>query len=229
MFNIGRNYHNGAQPPDDKINTAEGLHFAEHWKRALEVDPEFIFICEWNEWTAIRLINNGEHKFLCGKPIKKGASFFVDVYNAEYSRDVEPMKGGHYDSFYFQMIDNIRKYKGVRKPQKVSPQKTIVGDGKFKDWENVTPEFKDQIGDVYHRDHPGWGRIKSYVNKTGRNDFKSLKVARDDKNIYFYAETDKDISSYKDKNWMMLFIDVDANMSTGWEGCDYLINHKVID
>jgi len=229
MFNIGRSYHNGAQPPDDEINTAEGLHFAEHWKRALEINPEFIFICEWNEWTAMRLINNGEHKFLCGKPIKKGDSFFVDVYNAEYSRDVEPMKGGHYDSFYYQMIDNIRKFKGVRRGPKVSPQKTIAGDGKFKDWEDVTPEFKDQTGDVYHRDHPGWGRIKSYINKTGRNDFKSLKVARDDKNIYFYAETDKNITSYKDKNWMLLFIDADADMSTGWEGYDYLINHKVID
>ena len=28
---------------------------------------------------------------------------------------------------------------------------------------------------------------------------------------------------------MMLFIDADANPSTGWEGYDYLINHKIID
>jgi len=27
----------------------------------------------------------------------------------------------------------------------------------------------------------------------------------------------------------MLFIDADADSSTGWEGYDYLINHKVID
>ena len=27
-----------------------GLRFAEQWERALEVDPEFIFLSEWNEW-----------------------------------------------------------------------------------------------------------------------------------------------------------------------------------
>ncbi len=229
MFNIGKSYHNGNQPTEDKFKTAEGAHFAEHWKRAIEVDPEFVFICGWNEWTAMRIISKGEHEGMFGKPIPKGGSFFVDLYDAEYNRDIEPMKGGYYDSFYYQMADNIRKYKGVRKSPKASPQKTIFIDGKFKDWEDVTPEFKDQTGDVFHRNHPGWGRIKSYVNKTGRNDFKNLKVARDDKNIYFYAETDKDISSYKDKNWMMLFIDADANPLTGWEGYDYLINNKIID
>ena len=232
--NIGRSFQNGKQPDQKNERPYEGLYFTEQWQRALEVDPEFILIIDWNEWTAMRFVydaadTNLKWEVFLGKQMKDGDSWFVDQYNQEFSRSIEPMKGGFYDAYYYQMIDNIRKYKGVRKPQKVSPQKIIVTDGKFEDWENVTPEFKDQIGDVYHRDHPGWGRIKSYVNKTGRNDFKTLKVARDDKNIYFYAETDKNISSYKDKNWMMLFIDVDADMSTGWEGYDYLINHKVID
>ena len=39
---------------------------------------------------------------------------FVDLYNQEYSRDVEPMHGGHTDNYYYQMVSNIRKYKGVR-------------------------------------------------------------------------------------------------------------------
>jgi len=229
MFNIGRSYQNGKQPTEQNFETEKGLHFAEQWKRALEIDPEFIFICEWNEWGAMRIINNGEHKTMCGKPLKKGDSFFVDCYNQEYSRDIEPMKGGHYDSYYFQMIDNIRKFKGVCETPKASPEKSISGDGKFDDWDDVTPEFKDQIGDVFHRNHPGFGRIKSYVNNTGRNDFKSLKVARDDKYIYFFAETVDDITNYKDENWMMIFVDADGNASTGWEGYDYLINRKIKD
>jgi len=232
--NIGRSFQNGKQPSPENERPDEGIYFTEQWQRALEVDPEFILIIDWNEWTAMRFVydagdTNLKWEVFLGKQMKDGDSWFVDQYNQEFSRSIEPMKGGHYDSYYYQMIDNIRKYKGVRSVPKASAPKTITIDGKFDDWTGVGPEYYDTKGDVYDRDYPGWGRIKSYVNKTGRNDFKTLKVARDDKNIYFFAETDKDITSYKDKNRMMLFIDADADSSTGWEGYDYLINHKVID
>ena len=232
--NIGRSFQNGKQPATENERPDIGLYFTEQWQRALEVDPEFVLIIDWNEWTAMRFVydagdTNLKWEVFLGKQMKDGDSWFVDQYNQEFSRSIEPMKGGFYDAYYFQMIDKIRKYKGVRPLPKASSPKTITIDGRFDDWTNVEPEFYDTKGDVYHRDHPGWGKIKSYINKTGRNDFKTLKVARDDKNIYFYVETDKDITIYKDKNWMMLFIDADANSSNGWEGYDYLINHKVID
>lgn len=30
---------------------------------------------------------------------------FVDQFNQENSRDVEPMRGGHWDTYYYQMVD----------------------------------------------------------------------------------------------------------------------------
>lgn len=74
-----------------------------------------------------------------------------------------------------------------------------------------------------HRDHPGRNDTY-YVNKTGRNDIIGAKVARDNKNIYFYVETDQPLTSIKDPNWMLLFIDVDRNKQTGWYGYDLVIN-----
>ena len=47
ISNIGRSFHNGKQP--EEIDPGLGLYFAEQWKRALEVDPEFLFITGWNE------------------------------------------------------------------------------------------------------------------------------------------------------------------------------------
>ena len=31
----------------------------------------------------------------------------------EFSRDIEPMNGGHGDNYYYQLIANVRRYKGV--------------------------------------------------------------------------------------------------------------------
>ena len=63
--NIGRSYLNHTQPLVNDIcvakDTHKGLYFAQQWKHALKLDPEFIFITGWNEWTACRFINkNGK-------------------------------------------------------------------------------------------------------------------------------------------------------------------------
>ena len=230
--NIGRSFHGGSQPPIDQNNlcptTGEGLCFSEQWSRALQLSPPFVFITGWNEWVAQRFTSDGTATLL-GRTLPVGETYFVDTYNQEYSRDIEPMKGGHTDNYYYQMITNLRKYKGVRPLGTPSAAKTIVIDGDFSEWDNVAPEYRDHIDDVDPRNTQGWGAAGTYTNNTGRNDFVRSKVARDDDYIYFYAETKIDITSHTDPNWMMLFIDSDCNDATGWNGYDYLVNASVID
>jgi len=229
MTNIGRSHYDNKQPDPANFRTAEGPYFAQQWKHALEVDPEFIFITGWNEWVAQRFLAEGVHEYLAGKKLAKGDSFFVDTYSQEYSRDIEPMKGGHTDNYYYQMIDGIRRFKGVRPPEKSSWPKTILIDGRFDDWKSVRPEFRDWVGDTEHRDSQGWGDAGRYVNKTGRNDFVRLKVAYDAKNVYFYAETKDPITSAKDPNWMLLFIDTgpSTGLRAGWNGYDFLVGKAI--
>ena len=230
VSNIGRSYKAHKQPPSNQYGLSGkehlGLYFAEQWKRALKVDPEFIFITGWNEWVAQRFIKQqgkdpGE---FTGKPLQPGATYFVDAYTQEYSRDIEPMMGGHTDNYYYQMISCIRRYKGVRKRRTAMKDYPIRIDGYFDDWKDVEPEFRDTIGDTMHRDEQGWGSAGRYVNKTGRNDFVTLKAACGGNYISFYAETTKPVTSYRDSNWMLLYIDADQNSRTGWNGYDYRIN-----
>jgi hypothetical protein len=137
------------------------------------------------------------------------------------------MTAGHTDNYYYQMIGNIRKFKGVRAPEKAGGSKTIKIDGSFGDWAAVRPEFRDPIGDTLHRDFKGAGDLR-YTNTTGRNDIIRAKVAYDAKNVYFYVETEAPLTSYKDRNWMLLFIDADRSSSTGWQGYDYVVNYPVL-
>ena len=224
--NIGRSFNKGKQPSPENCETDKGLCFAEQWRRALEVDPEIIFITGWNEWIAQRFINPGGIVFM-GKKLKVGETFFVDDYNQEYSRDIEPMKGGHGDNYYYQMVAGIRKFKGVRPFPKSSKSKTISNKTGFSQWKDVKPVFLDDIGDTVHRNSAGWCQSKPYINSTGRNDFEEMKVAADEKMIYFYVRTREPITKPEGQNWMNLLINTDNDSTSGWEGYDYIVNRKI--
>lgn len=243
LSNIGRSFHQGKQPAKNNLDltpqTSQGLHFAEQWRRALEVEPEFVFVTGWNEWTAGKKVRTEtdlvkEMKFWdffvgaelgkVGDEVKMGDAYFIDQYNQEYSRDIEPMKGGHTDNYYYQLIDNIRRYKGVSPPAKVGPELTIQLSGSFDQWQAVNPTYYDHLNDTYHRNSPGNYAAGPYIDTEGRNDIIECKVARDRQQVFFYVKTAAPLSPATDSNWMLLFIDSDQNPETGWEGYDILIN-----
>jgi hypothetical protein len=221
--NIGRSFHAGAQPPVEQLRPAEGLCFQEQWERALEVDPQFVFVTGWNEWIAQRFLSDGNAGFM-GRQLPKGETFFVDQFSQEYSRDIEPMRGGHGDAYYYQMAAYIRRYKGVRPAPALSAPRTITVPGDFSQWAHVAPEYLDDLGDTAHRDHPGFGEGTVYRNASGRNDFDRLKVARDGAHVCFYARTHRPITSPEGTNWMVLLLNTDGRAGTGWNGYDLIVN-----
>ena len=223
VSNMGRSFLNGKEPPPGETKSALGLYFGEQGLHALQVDPEFVFVTGWNEWIAQRFLNDGAQPFL-GNVLPKGGTFFVDTYSQEYSRDIEPMKGGHGDTYYYQLVNFIRRYKGAPVLPLVS-SRPITIDGKFDDWREVTPGFADTVGDPVRRDHPGWQGQPKFINTSGRNDLAVAKVSCDGTNVYFYIRTVDPITPRIDPNWMLLYIDADQNPRTGWLGYDFVVNH----
>jgi hypothetical protein len=209
----GRSFHDGTI---DRSRDAAlyGRNVAEQWKRALREDPKFIFVTGWNEWFADRYDQFAGVK----QPV-----MFVDEFDQEHSRDIEPMRGGHGDDYYYQMVSYIRRYKGARPVPAVTPAPIRI-DGRFDDWAAVGPEFRDTIDDPMRRNHPGWGNAGPYVDTTGRNDIVATKVSWDEHDVYFYVRTRQPLSPRTDANWMLLFLDVDHNPATGWLGYDFVVN-----
>ncbi len=209
----GRSFHQGrTDPRPDAV--LHGFNFAEQWERALREDPRFLFVTGWNEWIAGRFNNfNGVRL-----PV-----MFVDQFDQEHSRDIEPMKGGHGDNYYYQLVQYVRRYKGVRPLPPVKPRRIRV-DGRFTDWRGVQPEFRDTRGDPVRRRHRGWDANVQYTNNTGRNDFVAAKVSFDSRHLYFYVRTQDPITPPSGTNWMLLFLDTDANAQTGWLGYDFVVN-----
>jgi len=222
--NIGRSFHDGAEPPPHARRPEAGLYFTEQWKRAREVDPPFVFITGWNEWIAQRFIDPKGQMSMGGVRLKPGGTFFVDQYSPEYSRDIEPVKGSFGDAYYYQLVAEVRRYKGARKTADAAKAKIRV-DGSFGDWKAAAPEYRDTIGDPARRRHPGWKGEPEFVNETGRNDLIVAKVSPGDEFVSFYAKTREPLTAPADR-WMTLCLDVDADPKTGWLGYDLVVNRE---
>ena len=205
---------------------AYGIYFQERWEEAFKADPRFIYINDWNEWKAYfyQIPEGGTTPFMR----RASPYFFVDQYNAEFNRDIQPMKDGYTDNYYMQMVQNIRRYKGVHPVPLVKGSTHIDIGGDFSDWERIDLEYRDTRGDTFHRDYRGYYG-KQYVDTSGRNDIVTCKVAVDEKSIYFYAETADTLTSHTGRNWMLLLIDADRNSGTGWFGYDFLVNKNIVN
>jgi hypothetical protein len=214
----GRSFHNGVEPPPSGQDFT-GKNFTEQWTRALEVDPAFVFVTGWNEWTAGRFPKDGDPFYGMGQVN------FVDQFDQEYSRDIEPMKGGHGDDYYYQLISYVRRYKGARSTPSAGPSKTLSLGGDFTQWATITLEYRDDRFDTLHRKEPGWNEKVVYRNDTGRNDFETLKMAHDSQFVYAYARTRQPISSARGE-WMNLYLNTDKDLRTGWMGFDFAINRS---
>lgn len=210
----GRSFHDGRMDTSSgAVN--HGHNAAEQWERAIALDPPFVMVTGWNEWIAGRWKRPG-------RPI-----VFVDQYDQEHSRDIEPMTGGHGDNYYWQLVANIRRYKGAHPLPAASVPVTIRMDSGFSQWRDVQPEYRDHAGETLPRDFAGAGGLH-YTNQSGRNDIVAAKVARDATHIYFYVRTREPVSSPTGPRWMWLLIDADQDPTTGWEGYDFIVNRTMV-
>ena len=222
----GKSYHINFQPENVDRDTKLGIKFADQWRRAHELDPPVVLVTQWNEWTAQRFQYIGGEISYAKRPLYNNDPWFIDVYDDEFNRDLEPMKGGYGDNFYYQLIDNIRRYKGARDPEAPSAPITItLAD--FSDWDSVLPEFRDDQNDVHHRSHQGFG-TNYYTNTSGRNDIRRCKVARDESNLYLFVETVGAItaSASGGEYWMNCFIRDESSGAPDWEGYHFRLSNE---
>ena len=88
----------GVNPTSGAQGRQNGTFFDTYVEAAKTVQPKFLFVYSWNEWTAQNLGTQSTPKF-------------VDQWREEYSSDIEPMEGGHTDQYYQLMKTKIGEFK----------------------------------------------------------------------------------------------------------------------
>lgn len=244
---IGKSYHDGAEPPVDRqglcAETPRGLFFAEQWERALGLPDSLrvpvLMITQWNEHIAIRFKSGDAHGADPGRT-RPGAApapeetYFVDVYNAEFNRDLEP--SAHplvRDNYYMQLVDGIRRYRGVQPASAPVSPRTIDIAGPFAQWDTEPLAFADDRGDNRfgstaqatrpREEADTFYGIPSYPEElpAESNDIILCKGAADRGNLYFMAQTAEPVRQSRATD-MQLLLDADADPMTGWHGFDFL-------
>lgn len=221
---IGRSWHNGAK---DEIKNAShyGFQFEEQINNALESDAPVAFVTQWNEWLVPFLTKENNTLYsMDGYPIR-----LQDEFNEEYSRDIEPMKGGYGDAYYMQLISFVRRFKGIEKPAVDSGRRSIEMKNGFKDWDDAGITYREYTGDIAPRNYAAYDAVGRYENYTGRNEFEILKTTADDNNIFFYARCVNDIIDRNEKNPVRLFIKSADNCAASWNGYNFMVEIDIND
>ena len=223
--NYGRGWSSGdnnGYGANNKERVAAGTNFQEQWDYAIaeaqKGNVNNIFVTGWNEWVAQKQpAGNG-----------RNTSYFVDLYDDEFSRDAEMSKGDLGDNYYMQLVENIRRFKGVPAASSAyKMQKTSVPQlNDLSPWEGVEG-FADPQGDTAARDHASSNAsLPAYKDDTGRNDIVNVRAVYDDENVYFLITCAADITAREaeDKTWMNLFLSTGKG---GWNGYQYVVNRTV--
>lgn len=175
-----------------------GDNFAQQLDRAQELDPDYLFVTGWNEWIA-----NMFPRWIGKK------TAFPDQYSPEFSRDIEPSAGILKDHFYWQLVDGVRRFRGVR-PQRAADE---------------FPIYRDPIRDTLPRDSVGYGQLP-LKDETGRNDIVECLVKHDDENVVFSVLCAEKITPSSDSCWMRLLISVslDDESMPSWNHFQFIVN-----
>ena len=181
-----------------KEDFRNGRNFRNQWQTVFDnIDRiDNVFVTGWNEWIALKLLNG------------KKEAIFVDLFNEEFSRDAEMMRGGYGDNFYMLLAENVRRYKG---DCGVAAQKGKV--------------FRDFEGDALVRDFKNFDGSGRYIDSSARNDIVEITVSESAAAVTFEVRTASDVVPYAqgDLNWMNILVKTDDSSDKAFE-YDYVIN-----
>ena len=181
-----------------KEDFRNGRNFRNQWQTVFDnIDRnDNVFVTGWNEWIALKILNG------------KKEAIFVDLFNEEFSRDAEMMRGGYGDNFYMLLAENVRRYKG---DCGVAAQKGKV--------------FRDFEGDALVRDFKNFDGSGRYIDSSARNDIVEITVSESAAAVTFEVRTASDVVPYAqgDLNWMNILVRTDDSSDKAFE-YDYVIN-----
>ncbi|MGE9314559.1 hypothetical protein ACLOAU_23080 [Niabella sp. CJ426] len=215
-----RGYNNATKQIEKDWNA--GANFQTMWDAVFQSKAEInhVLVTSFNEWMAIKYANAHGHDKV----------FFVDVYNHEFSRDIEMMRGGYQDNFYLQLARNIRRFKLKGNPPLGYIEKTIdISKGTDNQWKDVRAVYTDVAGDAMSRNFSNATGTQVYRDSSNRNDIIEIKVAHDKQFLYFRVTTAAPVTAYnqRDVNWMNILIHT-KKTGSNFAGYQYIVNRKPI-
>ena len=216
--NWGRGFsHKDAQPHNDSSRILATTNFEEQFETAIgdNAGVDCVFVLGWNEWVAQK--QPGSSVF--GSDV----NHFVDLFNMEFSRDIEPMRGGYEDLYYMSLIRNVRAYKGEISGVTSVPAENKTYDMFSGDWQAKAVVYDEFVHDTGSRNCMDAVNSGLLTDESGRNDIVQVAVFGDSENIWLRVETAENITAPCGEHWMNVLLGTGG----GWNGLEYAVNRKI--
>lgn len=202
-------------------DATQGTFYQSVWNSALNRKDkvQHVFIDGWNEFF-IGVEYNAEYDIY----------ETYDSFNMEFSRDLEPIKGGYEDAFLMQTAINARAFLSDEEKDKditikTPVKKTIDINGDISAWDGVDAVYKGFGSDNGDRKFTGALSSIKYVEQGAQNVPESIKITADKDNIYMLITCYNDIN-LSAENSMNVFIGTGTPELKGWESYEYVINRE---
>lgn len=194
-------------------DSRKGTNFQSQWDTALANKDAVnnVFVTGWNEWIAQKLNIEGN-------------VWFVDCAVEEFSRDIEPMKGGYEDSFYMQLCDNVRRYKGVNEQVRKPDTATINVSGDIAQWDGIRNSYKAITSQSIERNSRSVDRKIKYIQEAARNNIQEVKLTNDSEKLYFMIRSQSDVAQSASPDFMNIYLGIGDLELKGWNGYEYVLS-----
>ena len=201
-----------------------GIYFQQRWDEALQVNPQFLYINDWNEWTA------GKYQPPAGQTLSVHAARQPVLLRRPVQRRVQPLHPADEGRVHRQLLHAD----GPEHP-------ALQGHSPDSRTERVAPDHdRRQMWRI------GRASTSSTATRSAMSFIATTRVMADCTTRTTRAAMTSSparwpstattcisacrpaqpLTSHTDNNWMLLLIDADQNHDTGWYGYDYLINKK---
>ena len=219
--NWGKGFDRSTMTNDSSL-VDSGANYASEWETVLSGDSsdqiQYVMLTQWNEWVFTKFWDSSE-----------GKAYSVDGFNAEYNRDMEPVKNAYGDNYYMQTIQNVREWKYTDPVHYTYDPVTVdIADFSESQWDGASV-YLDFTNEIMERDSYSFDGSYPIQDDSNRNDIASVSVLRDSSYIYFRIETLDDITEYEDGDtgWMNILIKTNGGGDDDLMGYQYCLNRSV--
>ena len=210
--NWGRGY-NFTTKKNVEADSRKGTNFQSQWDtvHANKDKVQNVFVTGWNEWIAQKLNINNE-------------LYFVDCATEEFSRDIEPMKGGYEDNFYLQLCDNVRRFKANNGALRAADTGVVNINKDASQWDGVRNVYNAISQSVMERNSKSIDRKYTYVQDAPKNNIQQVKLLNNEDTLYFLIKTEGNMVDTSAADFMDIYLGIGDLELKGWNGYELVIS-----
>ena len=203
-----------------------GIYFQQRWDEAIAANPQFLYINDWNEWTAgkyqppagRRSVHAARQPVLLRRPVQRRVQPLHPADEGRLHRQLL-----HADGPEHPALQGHSAHSGTERPARDHDRRRRCAIGRASTSSIATQPATSSTATIRATADCTTRTTRAATTSSPARSPSTATTCT------FAWRRSEPLTPHTDNNWMLLLIDADQNHDTGWYGYDYLVNKKVVD